>query len=65
MSNPSFPFVYKCAECGLEMTVTRSEAKELNPTPDMFAAMAVLLRRRGWTRSPEKNALYCPGCTTK
>lgn len=61
MPGLSYPFAFKCDECGAEATVTRAEARNLHPNPDSLTAVdEVLQQKRGWTKGTW--GAYCPDC---
>jgi hypothetical protein len=61
MSRLSYPFVFECAGCARETTVTRDTARALYPDPDSSHAPEVVLQERGWKEGPAEN-VYCPDC---
>ena len=63
MSDPSYPFVYECSNCGDETTVTREDAHGFYPDPDSLNAVEVVLQERGWMSGKAEDMLFCPNCT--
>lgn len=59
----SYPFVFKCDNCGDETTVTRTDARDSGLHPDKNQAVDVVLQMRGWVDGPQGYIVFCPDCT--
>jgi hypothetical protein len=63
MAGLTYPFVFECEKCGIEATVTRTQARDLYPNPDSITAVDVVLEQElGWTK--DTRGAYCPDCDT-
>lgn len=63
MTGLSYPFVFKCENCGTETTVTRSDARDCGLHPDKNLAVDVVLEMRGWVDGPKGYLVFCSECT--
>jgi hypothetical protein len=61
MPGLSYPFVFECDSCGVEVEVTRDQATYMYPDPDNVDAVDVVLEQvHGWTK--DYRGAWCSDC---
>ena len=63
MPDLDYPFDFVCADCGKEITVEQSDARDLALGPDSMGAVEIVLEQHGWLQDDIDGRLFCPDCT--
>lgn len=66
MPGPSYPFVFECANCDAQITVSRDTVRDALPHSEpgfnSLDTVNAVLYQRGWLRDQIEHRIFCPDC---